>query len=448
MQQIFDGLVEFDPEAHIVPALAVSWERLDPLTMRFHLRQNVRFHNGELFDSAAVVFTFARLLDPAAKFPGAGFLQSISHVTAVDASTVDIVTRVPDSLLLRRLAWSVFILPPRAALQPGFGTHPVGTGPFRFVSWQEEDGIYLEANASHWLSHPSMPTRLVFRFMPVKKQLQSLLDGKLDVMTELPGTATLKVTVNPRTKVLKKATFYTVSANFNTTRPPLDDLRVRQAMNHAINKAELIRYDLLGNGREIASLSMPGEVGHNPALKPYSYDPIRAQKLLQQAGIVLPLRLRTITKSQGLRAARIIATQLRRVGIQLEINQVTTDAEVLKDMSNRDIDMGIAGLPDAMGHSCFLQNIMLYSKSPFSLMKDAEYDRRLEAVMSELDPNRHERMARELDRYVHDQALSLFTYQQVRTCGMSRRIDFTPSSTGRLYLNRVRFGGHPGENAR
>ena len=434
MQQIFDGLVQFDPEGRITPALAVSWEQVNPLTMRFYLRQGVRFHNGEPLDAEAVRFTFERLLDPAVKFPGAGFLATTDRAVVIDSTTVDIITLFPDSLLLRRLAWFIFIIPPKAGLEPGFGTHPIGTGPFRFVSWEKGFKIHLKKKTDYWMQRPAAPDEIVFRFIPTEDQLELLLNGELDIMAELPGTSTLKVTTNPTTKVVKKATFYTVSANLNTTRAPLNDIRIRQAMNYAINKEELVRYDLLGNGYVIASLSMPGEVGYNPALKPYKHNPKKARELLKEAGVVLPLKLKTITKAQGERTARIIAKQLQAVGIQLDIYRVTTDADVIRDMADNDIDMGIAGLPDAMGHICFLQSIMLYSKSPFSLQKNPEYDRRLEAVISELDSGKHERMAQELDRYVYEQALSLFTYQRLRTYGVSRRVDFNPSVTGRLYL--------------
>jgi peptide/nickel transport system substrate-binding protein len=272
------------------------------------------------------------------------------------------------------------------------------------------------------------------RFIPVERQLEMLLDGRLDIVTELPGTATLRVSRHPETQVVKKATFYTVCATFNTSRGPLADVRVRRAINYAINKRDLVRYDLLGNGRIIASLSMPGEVGHDPSLEPYAYDPEKARQLLKETGLPLPLKLKTLIKVQGGRTAHILEQQLKAVGIDLDIYGVTTDADAIRDMASKDFDVGISGFPDVMGHVFFVQSIMIYSKSPFSVHRDPDYDRRLEAMVGELDPAAHERLARDLDRYVYDQSLSLFTYQQVRTYGVSRRVDFVPYVTGRLHL--------------
>ncbi len=431
VQQIFDGLVHLDPEGRIEPALASSWEQRDPKTMRFHLRRGVRFHDGEPFDAQAVRFTIETMLDPARHFPGAGLLGPMGRVVVVDSSTVDIEDLAPDALLLRRLAGFVFMLPPKAYLEPDFGSKPVGTGPYRFVSWSKGERIMLERNPAYWKDISRAPEGLVFRFVPTDKQIEMLLKGELDVVTELPGTATLEVSHNPRTKVVKSPSLYTVCATLNTSRGPLADARVRRALNYALNKEDMVRYDLLGNGRVIASLSMPGEIGHDPGLKPYAYDPDKAKALLKEAGIVPPLKLRTLTKVQGDRTAHILASQLKEAGIELDIYGVTTDAEAIRDMASKDFDVGISGFSDVLGHVFFVPSIMLYSRSPFSIMRNPEFDKRLEAMVAETEPTRHEALAREVDRYIHDEALSLFTYQRLRTYGVSRGVKFVPHVTGR-----------------
>jgi peptide/nickel transport system substrate-binding protein len=110
--QMLEGLVRFDADANIVPALAESWERIDPLRLRFHLRKNVRFHNGEDFDAQSVDYTLRKILNPATKSPLAGFLYTIDKVEIVDVHTIDIITKFPDGLLLRRLAGLLVLVPP------------------------------------------------------------------------------------------------------------------------------------------------------------------------------------------------------------------------------------------------------------------------------------------------------------------------------------------------
>jgi peptide/nickel transport system substrate-binding protein len=437
LQQIFDGLIQFDAQGRLRPGLALSWERLDPLTMRFHLRPGVRFHNGEVFDAEAVRLTLERHLDPARQFPGLGFANTISEARVRDPLTVDIITHVPDSLLLRRLATFFLMLPPKAYDAPGFGANPIGTGAYRFKKWVKGQYVALERNENHWEHKPSAPREVEFHFVPAEKQVSLLLLGDLDMVTDLPGTFTYKVASSHKTKVIKKETYYLVTGHFNTGKGILRDVRVRKAINYAVNKRDLIRYDVLGNGIALAGLSMPGEIGHNSNLRPYEYNPEKAKALLAEAGVVLPITLKVSTKVQGSRAAQVLKENLGKVGVRLDIYRTMTDAETIQNKDSQEMDMGIAGFPDVMGHVYFPQSILLYSKSPFSLHNDPEYDRRLEGLVATLDPEEHEKLAAELDRYVHEQALAIFMYQLIRTYGVSRAIDFAPSVTSRLYCNRI-----------
>lgn len=450
LQQLYEGLVRFGPEGRIEPALATSWERLDPLTMRFQLRAGVRFHNGEPFDAEAVRFTLARYLDPATGFPAAGFVASISSVSVEGPLTVDIHTAFPDGLLLNRLAGFILVVPPRLLAEKGphaLETEPVGTGPFRFVRWERGREIVLAASKDYWKAgFPKVP-ELRFRFLPGERQVEALLKGEVDLVTELPGTMTQRVARNPRTRVLKKETFYTVGATLNTSSGPLADLRVRRALNHAIDRADLIRYDLLGNGRPLASLSMPGEEGHDSSLPVYAFDPARARALLREAGVATPLRLKALVYVQGERAARILARQFQAVGVEMDVSQVMNDAEAVRVIQSVGWDLVIGGVPDPMAHSFFIQSIYLYSRSPYALHHDPAYDRALEEMVATLEPAEREAKARALDRLVHEQALSLFTYQRIKTYGVSRRLRFQPWVTGMPYFDAAELAD-PGEGGR
>ena len=141
--------------------------------------------------------------------------------------------------------------------------------------------------------------------------------------------------------------FYTAASSLNGRRGPLADRRVRQALNHAIEKAKLVRYDLLGNGRPLATMTMPGEIGHDPGLKPYPFDLAKAQRLLKEAGYPDGFRLSVLAKAQGMRAMKIIAVQLARVKVFLDVEE-TTDAAAVSDMKKKDWDWIFALCPDPM----------------------------------------------------------------------------------------------------
>ncbi len=440
VQQIFDGLARLTSEGKIEPALAESWRWTDETTLDLHLRPGVIFHNGEPCDSKAVKFSLERYLDPGTAYPAVGYLASIASVEAVDALTVRIKTKAPDGLLINSLAGLVLISPPRYLAEVGaayFAQHPVGTGPFRFVSWTKGKEIVLAANPRYWAAGLPQYKGLVFTFLPPEKQVEELLKGNVDIVTELPGTATLRVMKSGRARVVKKEGFYTVAGSINISSSPLADVRVRRAINHAVNKEELIRYDLLGNGRPLATTTMPGELGHDPALKPYAYDREKARALLRDAGYPNGLKLKVIIKYQTERTARIIGKQLERVGISLDIHK-SPDSSLSQDIQFGSWDFTIGGCPDPLSHSFFVQSIFLFSKSPFSIMRNPAYDDKLMRMVSTLDLAEQQRLGMELDRYLHDQALSIFTYQKIRTYGVSKSVDFIPSITGVPYFQATR----------
>lgn len=434
LQQIYEGLVRFDPEGRVVPALATSWRRLDPLTMEFELRRGVSFHNGEPFDAAAVKYSLEQFSDPSAGFPGAGFLSTVAGVDAAGTHTVRIRTKAPDGVLLHRLAGLVTMLPPSLAAKGGLAEHPIGTGPFRFISRDAGRRIVLERNPSYWAPGVPSLSRLEFHFVPAEEQVQRLLDGTLDVVTELPGTDTLRVMRSGAASVIKKASFYTVASSLSTSRGPFKDRRVRQALNHAVNKEHLIRYDLLGNGKVSATLSMPGEAGHNPALKPYEYSLSKAKRLLRDAGMGKGFKVHALVKVQGMRTMKIIAQQLAPLGIQVLITP-TTDGQAVRDMSTKEWDWVFAGCPDPMSHSFFIQSIFLSSLSPFSVTNDSQYDELLAAMVAAVDPTEQQSAGEKLDAYTHANALSLFTFQRIKTYGVRHGVRFIPAVTGMPYLD-------------
>ena len=434
LQQIYDGLVRFGPDGQIEPALAERWQRIDR-GMRFYLRRGVSFHNGEPFNANAVRFSIERYLDPGIAFPARSFLEHIEAVEVIDAHTVDIITRVPDGLLLNRLAGLVLVVPPGHIGHYGpdaLEREPVGTGAFRFERWERGRAIHLRANREYWMSGYPKVEGLVFRFAPAEEQVDLLLKGEVGLVTELPGTLTRPVLDAPHARVLKQKTFWTVGATLNNTSgSPLADVRVRRALNLAVDRRDLIRYELRGNGSILATLTMPGQGGHNPKLEPYPHDPAAARRLLDEAGVERPLRLRAHVQARSQRAAKIIAAHLRKVGIELDLH-VFEDAQAVTSLRNpaEKWDLGIAGVPDPMCHSFFVQSIMLFSASPFSLLKDAKFDERLMEMAWTRDEDERERLGRELDRYVHEQALSLFTYQKIKTYGVANGVGFTPYVSG------------------
>lgn len=440
IQQVLEGLVRFDPDGQLEPALAERWERKGPRMVRFHLRKGVRFHNDELFDARSVKFSLEQYVRPETRFPGLVFVRTIEQVEIRDDHTIDVITREPDGLLLNRLAAWIHIVPPdlyQAVGPEEFARRPVGTGPFQFDRWDRGDRITLTANPRYWMDGYPKVDRLVFKFVPWDQQVPQLLAGELDIVTELPGTMTTKVTASKHAHVIKKASFYTVAGSLNASRGPLANKKVREAVNLAINRANVIRYDVLGNAKILATLAMEGEEGYLGHLKPYAFDPAQARGLLREAGFAGGFKIRAAVKQQGERAWGVVAKNLERVGIRTE-TRLFTDAELTKVLnSDKNWDVVFGGCPDPMVHSYFIQSIFLHSRSPFSISLNPAYDRMLEDMLATVDPAKRRLKAEQLNRTIHEEFLVLPLYQRIKTYGLRRGVEFTPYVTGMPHLFAV-----------
>lgn len=438
-QQIFDGLVRFDPSGRVEPALAVRWERVDPLRLRLWLRPGVAFHDGEPFGAEAVRFSIERYLDPATGFPARAFLSSIDRVEVRSELEVDLVTKHPDGLLLNRLAGFVLIVPPRALAKAGpesFARRPIGTGAFRFERWEEGRSLRLAANEAYWAGRPALDA-LEFRFLPQDDRIRALLASELDLIYEVPGTRTLAIQKNPDTRIVKGETFFAVYGGLNFSSGPLKDVRVREALNLGVDRRALIRYDLLGNGRALAGFSLPGQPGHEPRLAPYRFEPEKARRLLELAGYGDGLVLRAIVDVNVQRAAHIAAADLARIGVALEMD-VVNESDYGR-FRERHYDLSIGGLPDPMAHAYFLPSLVLHSRSPYSLAKDPDYDAALEEMVGTIDEARRDERARLLGRRARERHYGLPLYQRLRTYGARAGLDFAHYVTGMPYFFSARF---------
>lgn len=437
VQQLFEGLVRFGPEGEIVPALATGWRRLDATTLQFTLREGVVFHNGEPFDAHSVKFSVERYLNRGTGFPALGFIDSIERVEIISETTVNVITKRPDGLLLNRLAGFMVMVPPAyygSQAEATLRENPVGTGAFMFHRWAKGERIVLRANPAYWNRGYPKVDELVFKFIPIGAQVDALLSGELDILTNLPGTRTMDVQRSSRTVVVKRPTFYTVVGNLNVSRGPLSSRRVREALNIGIDRKALVRYDLLGNGVPIGTLTLPGEFGHNDALEPYPYDPARAKRILAEEGYPDGFVLKVLLKVNAARTGKILAKQLERLGVRFDVT-LMTDARIYELMKERgQWDVMIADCPDPMHHAFFLTSIFLGSKSPFSLPTVPSIDERLERLASTLELDEQRRLSEELGGFVHEEFLVIPTYQRIRTYGLRRGVGFTPYLSGMPYF--------------
>ena len=323
---IFDGLVARDAHFQFTPALAESWAQPDPLTLIFHLRPKVQFHDGRELTAADVVWTLNSMRTGVVISPRAASYASVDSVTAPDAATVIFHLKHPDNFLLYNLSTGALGVVP-AGSGRDFWRHPIGTGPFRFVSQQIDQDIVLERNSASWSITPSIE-RVRFAVVPdAITQALELEKGSGDVainslpMDTLPVLASqpnLQIDEVPGTEVQYLA--------FNTRDPILKDTRVRQAIALSIDRNSIITTLLRGRAQTASSLLPTTHWAWNGDGLQYAYDPARAESLLDAAGhlrgpnaIRFHLTMKTSTDEDTRLLVAVLQQQLAQVGIALDL---------------------------------------------------------------------------------------------------------------------------------
>ncbi|MDZ5695661.1 ABC transporter substrate-binding protein [Chelativorans sp. M5D2P16] len=448
---IFDGLTYRGPDLKLVPALATSWEELDEgQRIRFTLREGVTFHNGEPFNAEAVKFTFDRLLgEEGSKGPQQSNYVAVENVEVIDDFTVDFHLKEPDPVLLTKLAgYGAMIVPPDYIEEHGdehFNTHPVGTGPFKFVSYEPREEIRLEAFADHWGGAPKLDT-VTYRFIPEPATaVAELQAGRVDIV--IPPTipiGMIPTIENDPDLDLVSVTSPTVEAlRFNTESGITADERVRKAIIMAIDRQAIIDSILAGQAEPIASFQGALSFGHDPEMEPLPFDPAEAKRLLSEAGVEpgtqIQIDVRGNDSTFG-EVAQAVAAYLQAVGINATIRPYETNV-LLNDI----IPAGRTGVmfQQKWGGWTFDYDNTAYLMyhtgerwNPYD--SDPELDRMLEAQRSITDRAEREEMLQEIARYTADRALEIPLYNINALYGVNKRVEnFEAAPDSRLRLTNV-----------
>ena len=290
LMHIYDPLVTRDEKGAFAPALALSWSNPDPLTWRFKLRQGVKFHDGEEFDAQSVKFSFERALDPATKSPYFSRISAIKQVVVVDKFTVDFKTASPFPTMLYSVyeaSFAALIVPSKYVKDHDpaiLNFKPVGTGPYRFVEWVKDDRVVMEANPDYWGGARHIKKIIWRPISEPRTRIAELKGGGVDIAENVPP-GEIKSLEGNGTRVVNIPSDFLFFFAFDTLKPgPLQDKRVRQAINYAINVDAIQKSILEGTGQRVAINLPKNAFGFPTGIQPYPYDPVKAKQLLTEAG--------------------------------------------------------------------------------------------------------------------------------------------------------------------
>jgi peptide/nickel transport system substrate-binding protein len=362
---VLEGLVKYDPgTVELIPHLALEVPSLDNggvsedgLTYTFTLRPDVKFHDGADFNAEAVVMSYRRLYDPEFEFyddtnTSGFFLAGLTNVEAVDDMTVRFTLAEPNAAFVELSnVYSGKVMSPKAIQEvpiPGWSEGSYGTGPFTLSSWEKGVSVVLERNDAYWGTPPGLQT-LVFRAIPEPTaRVAALLSGEVDMIVVVPPDAIQSIKDDPNLTYEQGPSLHYWFIQLNTTAPPFDDVRVRQAVNYAVNKEGLAN-DILAGSAAPATQPMPAaNWSYNEDITGYPYDPEMARQLLADAGYADGFQTTMIIPQSG--SGMIIPVQmneyiqgnLRDVGIEVAIQSFewVSYLGIWAQGLNQDVTMG------------------------------------------------------------------------------------------------------------
>lgn len=405
---VFEGLTRMDGVGAIRPSLAESWTiSPDGLTYTFKLRPNVTFHDGKPMTAADVVFSFDRAVAADSVNAQKALFEPIAKTEAPDPATVVITLKRPTGNLPFNLAWGDMGIVGRDSAVNN-KTNPVGTGPFRFVRWVKGDKVELARFDGYWGKKPALATA-TFRFIAdPAAATAAMMAGDLDAFGNFPAPESIPAfKADPRFKVVIGTTEGETLISTNNAKKPFDDIRVRRAMAHAIDRKAVIDGAMFGLGTPIGTHFAPHHPAYVDLTGQYPFDVAKAKALLAEAGLPNGFRatLKLPPPTYARRGGEIIAQQLKAIGIEVELVPVEWAQWLEQVFRNKDYDLTIISHTEPL-------DVEIYARDNyyFNFKSDA-----LKAAMTELnatlDEEKRYEQYRKIQKILTDDAVNVYVFQ-------------------------------------
>jgi peptide/nickel transport system substrate-binding protein len=346
-----ESLVKVDRHGKLVPSLAERWHTADNRNYTFFLKKGVRFHNGREMKAADVKYVFERALNPETKHPYTRDYEAIGDIIVKDDYTVTFALKNVNANFLQNLARAGASIYPREAVET-LKSQPIGTGPFRFEEWVRGDRVVLIKNGDYHVKGLPKLDRVTFRFVTDPNAVLAALKAG-DVDASLFGLGPEHVqdlAKDARFQVITGDTTNDVILSMNNSRKPYTDVRVRRAMTHGINKADVLKGTMFGMGKILGTNVDPLNPYYVDMSKAMPYDPGRAKKLLAEAGY--PNGFDTVLKvspqyDYTVRSGQIVADNLKKIGVNVKIEQIEWGQWLARVFREADYDLSIIGHGEA-----------------------------------------------------------------------------------------------------
>lgn len=325
LDPMYEGLTRFDDKLQIRPSLGTSWSADRTGTIwTVTIRSGVHFHDGSLLTAQAVAASFDRLLDPKRGLAAAGtFRRAVASVSAIDSKTVRFFLKQPSASFPNLLAIESVVSPAEDRIGD-LGRKAVGTGPYRFVEWKTGEYVLEARNEQYW--GPKAAFRRLKWIWTAEPALMNmaLLSGEVDLVNPLPPVFAEALQHDRRVSLMKGESAAVFWIALDMLVKPLDDIRVRRALNYAVDRGNLIASQLRGYGTPAFSPLGPADSGYDPETRGYAFDLAKARALLASAGYPNGFTLNIAVQESQANIAETVAGMWSRVGVTLAIHQLET----------------------------------------------------------------------------------------------------------------------------
>ena len=463
-----EGLVSLDKNNNVVPALAKDLRWIDETTIEFRLREDVRFHNGEKFNAKAVRVNwenYKRMKNP--RPHSFTMLSDETIFEIVDDYRVRFKFPEPDGIVFPKFEWFFQIAPAFFAkhqFRPNnWGrvqeAGPWGTGPFILVEGsalyaKPTDQVVLEAYEDYWDPRYPKVRKVVFDNTLIVDRNQAMRlcmekEGAVDIVSHIRPLDTLKVAESPFAKVVKNRDVTALVGLFNLRKrqSKCQDIRVRRALNFALNREELLKFAAKGNAHDLGGYIPAGAYGHNPSLTLYSFDITNAKSLLLDAGYADGFEIKILTSEGWKLESQIISKMLERTGVKVKLDVVTfpewarrTLIPLLENTpEDEDWDIAIYCFHDFYGHTG--TTFLTWGALEESDMRWIEYDPVYEGMWKEMartvNTKTQEEKIRKIAQYVYERAYYLFIYSPFSLYAVNKEVNFLPQNLSLLRLKET-----------
>jgi peptide/nickel transport system substrate-binding protein len=441
---MFEGLYIRNDKAELVPALAESVTVApDGLTYTFKLRKGVKFHDGSAMTADDVKFSLERAINPATKNPLLAYIKTIDRVDIINPDTVAIKLKEKDAIFLKKLAFAGWVVPKNYMMsvgEDGFAKKPIGTGPFKFVSRSINEQIEMEANELHWGWVPKIKT-LVMRTVPEDAvRLAMLQTGEADIVTEMPPPLVDRLGAIKGVKTLSHPSGEIYWLVFNikdgAKDSPLLNVKVRRALNHAVDRQGIITNVLKNQAVLIPGVLAPSVAAVDKNLQPYAYNPAQAKAMLAEAGYPNGFKIEmyssvgryTLDKDISL----AIANNLKAVGVDVNLN-LWESSKWVADLPKKYYPLSY----QAFGNTIFdpegLMIFGVHSKAFWSFYKNEAVDKMIDDSLKIVDQKERDAHFQKIDKALYDDASHLFLWESKILIGMRDKVNWKPQPGDNVY---------------